>query len=163
MHHLRLTHRGACLSGRQVEWTLLQPDNAHSGGDRTAGDDDAFVSTTNELRYISSETAKLFVIECVRARPSENAGAELEENAPGFPGHGELLHKPENESAQKQFPRFYRTTIVTATEIPFPIDCRASGSKVEAQATANASSIFVTEERREEIMERTRQLLRETA
>jgi hypothetical protein len=156
MHHLRLAHRRACLSGRQVEWTLLQPDNTHSGGDRTAGDDDAFASATNKLRYISSEAAKLFFIERVGARPGENTGAELEENAPGFPGHAELLHKPENESAQKQFPRFYQTTIVTATEIPFPIDYRASGSKVEAQ-------ILVTEERREEIMERTRQLLDETA
>jgi hypothetical protein len=158
-----LTHRGACLSGRQVEWTFLQPDNTHSGGNRTAGDDDALASPANELRDIRSETAKLFIIECIGARPSKNAGAELEENAPGFPVHAELLHKPENESAQKQFPRIYQTTIVTATEIPFPIDYRASGSKVEAQATANASSIFVTEERREEIMERTRQLLGETA
>ena len=58
----------------------------------------------NELRHIGSETAKLFVIECVGARPGENAGAELEENAPGFPVHAELLHKPENESAQRQFP-----------------------------------------------------------
>ena len=56
----------------------------------------------NELRHIGSETAKLFVIECVRARPRENAGAELKENAPGFPVHAELLHKPENESAQKE-------------------------------------------------------------
>jgi len=74
-----------------------------------------------------------------------------------------MLHKPEDKNSQKRFPRFYQTTIVTATEIPFPIDYHASGSKVEAQATANASSIFVTEERREEIMERTRQLLGETA
>ena len=57
--------------------------------------------------------AKLFFIECVGARPSENAGAELEENAPGFPGHAELLSKSENESAQKQFPRFYQTAIIT--------------------------------------------------
>src|SRR5439155_132728 len=96
---------------------ILQSVNAHSGGDRTAGDDDAFASATNELRHIGSETAKLFVIECVGARPSENAGAEFEENAPGFPVHAELLHKPENESAQKQFPRFYQTAIITATEI----------------------------------------------
>jgi hypothetical protein len=99
-----LTHRGACLSRRQIEWTLFEPDNAHSGCDRTTGDDDALASAANELRHISSEAAKLFFIECVGARPSENAGAELEENAPGFPGHAELLHKPENESAQKQFP-----------------------------------------------------------
>ena len=71
MHHFRLTHRGACLSGRQVERTLLQPDNAHSGGDRTAGDDDALASVTNELRHTGSETAKLFVIECVSARSSK--------------------------------------------------------------------------------------------
>ena len=116
MHHLRLTHRGACLSGRQVEWTLLQPDNAHSGCDRATGDDDALASVTNELRHVGSETANLFVIECVGARPCQNAGAELKENAPEFPVHAELLHKPGNESAQKQFPRFYRTTII----IPWP-------------------------------------------
>jgi hypothetical protein len=98
-----LAHRGTCLSGRQVEWTLLQSDNAHSGGNRTARNDDAFASAANELRHIGSETAKLFVIECVGAPPSENAGAKLEQNAPGFPVHAELLHKPENESAQKQF------------------------------------------------------------
>ena len=62
----------------------------------------SFASATNELRHVGSETAKLFVIKCVGARSSENAGAELEENAPGFPVHAELLHKPENESAQKQ-------------------------------------------------------------
>jgi hypothetical protein len=98
-----LTHRGACLSGRQVQWTLFQSDNAHPGCDRTTGDDDAFASVTNELRHIGSETAKLFVIECVGARPGKNAGAELEENAPGFSGHATLLRKSENESAQKQF------------------------------------------------------------
>jgi hypothetical protein len=111
-----LAHRGACLSCRQVEWTLLQPDNAHSGGNRAAGDDDALASATNELRHIGSETAKLFVIECVGARSSKNAGAELEKNAPGFPVHAELLHKPETESAQKQFPRFYQAAIITPTE-----------------------------------------------
>jgi hypothetical protein len=95
-----LAHRGACLSGRQVEWTFLQTDNAHSGGDRTAGDDDALASAMNELRHIRSETAKLFVIECVGARSSENAGAELEENASAFRGHAKLLYKLENESAQ---------------------------------------------------------------
>ena len=57
----------------------------------------------NELGHIGSETAKLFVIECVGTRSSENAGAELEENAPGFSGHAELLSKSENESAQRQF------------------------------------------------------------
>ena len=105
MHQLRLIHRGARLADRQVGWTLLQPDNAHSSGNRTAGDNDALASAVNELRHIRSETAKLFVIECVSARPSENAGAEFEENAPRFHVHAELLHKPENESAQKQFPR----------------------------------------------------------
>jgi hypothetical protein len=99
-----LTHRGACLSRRQIQWTLLQPDNAHSGGNRTAGNDDALASAANELRHIGSETAKLFVIECVGARPSENAGAKLEENAPGFLVHAELLHKSAHQSAQKQFP-----------------------------------------------------------
>ena len=63
-----------------------------------------FASATNELRYIGSETLKLFRIERVGARPGENAGAELEDNAPGFSGHAELLHKPENEAAQRQFP-----------------------------------------------------------
>ena len=103
VHQLRLTDGGACLEGRQVQWTFLQPDNTHSGCDRTAGDDDALASVTNESRQIGTETAKLFVIECVGARPGENAGAELEENAPGFSGHAELLSKSENESAQKQF------------------------------------------------------------
>jgi hypothetical protein len=98
-----LTHSGACLSGRQVQWTLLQPDNARPGCDRTTRNDDAFASITNELRHIGSETAKLFVIERVGARLGKNAGAELEENAPGFPVHAELLHKPENEAAQRQF------------------------------------------------------------
>ena len=82
-------------------WTLLQPDYAHSGGDRTAGDDDALASAANELRYLGGETRKLFCVERVGARPSENAGAELEENAPGFSGHAELLSKSENESAQE--------------------------------------------------------------
>ena len=72
-------------------WTLLQPDYAHSGGDRTAGDDDALAFAANELRYLGGETRKLFCVERVGARPSENAGAELEENAPGFSGHAELL------------------------------------------------------------------------
>jgi hypothetical protein len=98
-----LTHRSACLSRRQVVWTLLQPDYAHSGGDRTAGDDDALASAANQLRYLGGETRKLFCVERVGARPSENAGAELEENAPGFSGHAEQLSKAENESAQKQF------------------------------------------------------------
>jgi len=111
-----LTHGSACLSGRQVQWTLLQPDDAHSGCDRTAGDDDALASATNELRHIGSETAKLLVIERVGARPGKNAGAKLEKNAPGFPVHAELLYKPENESAQKQFLRFYQTAITTATQ-----------------------------------------------
>jgi hypothetical protein len=86
------------------------------------------------LRYIGSETAKLFVIERVGTGSSENAGAELEDNAPGFRVHAELLHKPEKETAQKQFPRFDRTAIITATEI--------------------------TGERREELMTPTRQLFR---
>jgi hypothetical protein len=98
-----LTYRSACLSRRQVVWTLLQPDYAHSGGDRTAGDNDALASATNKLRYLGGETRKLFCVEGVGARPSENAGAELEKNAPGFSGHTELLSKSENESAQKQF------------------------------------------------------------
>ena len=72
-------------------WTLLQPDYAHSGGDRTAGDDDALAFAANELRYLGGETRKLSCVERVGARPSENAGAELEENAPGFSGHAELL------------------------------------------------------------------------
>ena len=71
----------------------------------------------NELGHIGSETAKLFVIECVGTRSSENAGAELEENAPGLLGHVELLHKPENETAQKQFPRFCHKTPSDFTEI----------------------------------------------
>jgi hypothetical protein len=96
-----LTHRGAGLSGRQIEWTFLQPDNTHSSGNRTAGDNDAFASATDELRHIRSETANLFVIKCVGTRPSENAGAELEEDAPGSCVHAKLLHKPENETAQK--------------------------------------------------------------
>src|SRR5216117_2834596 len=54
------------------------------------------------------------------------------------------------KARKSNFRDFIRPQIVTATKIPFPIDYRASGSKVEAQATANASSIFVTEERREE-------------
>ena len=68
--------------------------------------------TANKLRHIDSETAKLFVIECVGARPGKNAGAELEENAPGFPVHAELLHKPENEAAQRQFPSRCASAIV---------------------------------------------------
>lgn len=88
-------------------WTLLQPDYAHSGGDRTAGDDDALASAVNELRDLAGETRKLFWVERVGARVSENAGAELEENAPAFSGHMELVSKSENERAQKQFPRFY--------------------------------------------------------
>src|SRR5262249_34477349 len=63
MHQLRLTDRGACLPGRQIERTFFEPDNAHSGGNRTAGDDDALAPATNELRHIGSQTAKLFVIE----------------------------------------------------------------------------------------------------
>jgi hypothetical protein len=89
-------------------WTLLQSDYAHPGGDRTAGDNDALASAANKLRYLGGEACKLFCVEGVGARPSENAGAELEENAPGFSGHAELLSKSENESAQKQFLRFYR-------------------------------------------------------
>ena len=88
-------------------WTLLQPDYAHSGGDRTAGDDDALASAANELRYLGGETRKLFCVERVGARPSENAGAELEENAPGFSGHAELLSKSENERAQEYLVRRY--------------------------------------------------------
>src|SRR5436190_13261034 len=103
MHHLGLTYRSARLSRRQVVWTLLQSDYAHPGGDRTAGDDHALASAANELRYLGGEARKLSCVERVGARPSENAGAELEENAPGFSGHAELLSKPENESAQKQF------------------------------------------------------------
>ena len=112
------------------------------------------------MRHIGGETLKLVVIERVGARLGENAGAELEKNAPGFPVHAELLHKPENESAQKQFPRFYQAAIIAATEIWLPTDSRASGSKVEVSATANASPIFITEERRQKIMKRTRQLFR---
>jgi hypothetical protein len=97
-------------------WALLQPDYAHSGSDRTAGDDDALASAANELRYLGGETRKLFCVERVGARSSENAGAELEKNAPGFSGHAELLSKSEKESAQKQFPRFYQTAIKPATE-----------------------------------------------
>ena len=107
-----------CKPRSPVVWTLPQPDYAHSGGDRTVGDDDALASAANELRYLGGETRKLFCVERVGARPSENAGAELEENAPGFSGHAELLSKLENESAQKQFPRKYQTAILTATEIP---------------------------------------------
>src|SRR5205814_9263436 len=102
-----MTHRRACLSRRQVVWTLLQPDYAHSGGDRTAGDDDALASTVNELRYLGGETCKLFCVERVGARLSENAGAELEENAPGFSGHAKQLSKPENEGAQEYLVRRY--------------------------------------------------------
>ena len=109
-------------------WTLLQPDYAHSGGDRTAGDDDALASAANELRYLGGETRKLFCVERVGARPSENAGAELEENAPGFSGHAELLSKSENESAQKQFPRFYQTAIIPATEISGEPGCLRQNS-----------------------------------
>ena len=97
-------------------WTLLQSDYAHSGGDRTAGDNDALASAANELRDLGGETRKLFWVERVGVRPSENAGAELEENAPAFSGHGELLSKSENEREQKQFPRFYYTVIILATE-----------------------------------------------
>ena len=104
-------------------WTLPQPDYAHSGGDRTVGDDDALASAANELRYLGGDTRKLFCVERVGARPSENAGAELEENAPGFSGHAELLSKSENESAQKQFPRFYQTAIIPATEISGESSC----------------------------------------
>jgi hypothetical protein len=88
-------------------WTLLQPDYAHSGGDRTAGDDDALASAVNELRYLGGETRKLFCVERVGAWPSENAGAELEENAPGFSGHARQLSKSENESAQEYLVRRY--------------------------------------------------------
>ena len=84
-------------------WTLLQSDYAHPGSDRTAGDDDALASAANELRYLRGQARKLSCVERVGARPSENARAELEENAPGFSGHAELLSKSENESAQKQF------------------------------------------------------------
>src|SRR6266550_7697627 len=82
-----------CKPRSPVVWTLPQPDYAHSGGDRTVGDDDALASAANELRYLGGETRKLFCVERVGARPSENAGAELEENAPRFSGHAELLSK----------------------------------------------------------------------
>ena len=48
----------------------------------------------------SSETAKLFFIECVGARPSENTGAELGENALGFRVHAELLHTGKRNRAK---------------------------------------------------------------
>jgi len=104
-------------------WTLLQPDYAHSGGDRTAGDDDALASAANKFRYLGGETCKLFCVERGGARPSENAGAELKENAPRFSGHAELLSKSENESAQKQFSRFYQTAIIPATRIYSSVAC----------------------------------------
>jgi len=116
-----LTDSGACLPCRQVAWTLPEPNNAHSGGDRTAGDDDTFASAANELRHIGSETVKLFVIECIGPGPSENTGPELEENALGFLVHAKLLHKPENERPQKQFPQFYEAAIIMAAEMPLPI------------------------------------------
>jgi hypothetical protein len=103
-----LTHRSACLSGRQVVWTLLQPDYAHSGGDRTAGDDDALASAVNELRDLGGETRKLFWVERVGVRTSENAGAKLEENAPAFSGHVELVSKSENTGAQSNYRDFIR-------------------------------------------------------
>jgi hypothetical protein len=49
----------------------------------------------------------LFCVERVGARLSENAGAELEENAPGFSGHAKQLSKPENEGAQEYLVRRY--------------------------------------------------------
>ena len=55
----------------------------------------------------SGETRKLFWVEGVGVRASENAGAELEENAPASSGHVELVSKSENEGPQKQFLRFY--------------------------------------------------------
>jgi len=61
----------------------------------------------NELRYLGGETCKLFCVERVGARLSENAGAELEENAPGFSGHAKQLSKPENEGAQEYLVRRY--------------------------------------------------------
>src|SRR5207244_11392892 len=96
-----------CKPRSPVVWTLPQPDYAHSGGDRTVGDDDALASAANELRYLGGDTRKLFCVERVGARPSENAGAELEENAPGFSGHAELLSKSENENAQEYLVRRY--------------------------------------------------------
>jgi len=35
--------------------------------------------------------------------------------------HLELLHKPENENAQKQFRPFYEAAIIMAAEMPLPI------------------------------------------
>ena len=49
-------------------WTLLQPDNAHPGGDRTAGDDDALASAANELRHIGGETAQIVLSSSALAR-----------------------------------------------------------------------------------------------
>src|SRR5213079_2314700 len=65
-------------------------------------------------------------IECVGPRLSENTGAELEENAPGFHRHAELLHKPENESAQKQFPR-YASAMLNSSIFDGSRMCHASG------------------------------------
>jgi hypothetical protein len=131
-----LTHCGACLSGCQIEWTLPQPDNTHSGGNRTARDDDALNSATNELRHIGSETAKLFVIEGIGARPGENARAELEENSLRFLVHAESLHKSENQSAQKQFSRFDQIVIMSVRQLlylKFAIaDLRLCLSRAEA-------------------------------
>src|SRR5215469_196423 len=109
MHQLRLADRGACLTGRQIERTLLLPYNPHTGSDCAAGDDDAFASASNELRHVGSETANLFLIERVGVRPGQDAGAELEKNTLGFPVHAEFLYKPENESAQRQFNRSSHT------------------------------------------------------
>src|SRR5204862_6745989 len=89
--------------GRQIQWTHLQPDNAHSGCDRAAGDYYALASTTDELRHIGCETAKLFVIECVGARPSENAGAELDENASGSLVHAQPTQTGKRKCAKPIF------------------------------------------------------------
>ena len=94
-------------------WTLLQPDYAHSGGDRTAGDDDALASAANELRYLGGETRKLFCVERVGARPSENAGAELEENAPGFAVHESCYTNRKTKVRKSNFRDFIRRQSLT--------------------------------------------------
>ena len=53
---------------------------------------------TSCASHSAGETRKLFRVERVGARPGENAGAELEENAPGFSGHAELLSKSETKA-----------------------------------------------------------------
>jgi hypothetical protein len=139
-----LAYRGARLSGRQLEWTFLQPDNAHSGCDRATGDDDALASVPNELRHVGSETAKLFVIECIGALPSQNAGTELKQNAPGFPGHAELLNKPENQSAQSNF-RFYpsghynRDRKIRGNQVPHSVLMRSSAQERQTTEISPAS------------------------